>query len=174
MNHSSGRYIHSRLSSKQIPDLLEAIFVGEMISPSSCLWIVSPWISDIPIIDNTTNSFQYLNMTWEPGKIKFSRVLRTLAELGTTIHVATRPLQHNRAFVGRLLEVPTISYIKTHLVEDLHEKGILGDSFYLGGSMNFTYNGMSINEEAVIYKTDPEVVAARRVIYRDRWGGELA
>lgn len=174
MSQPTGRYIHTRLSSKQIPDLLQAIFVAEMIAPSGCLWVVSPWISDIPVIDNSTNGFQYLNMSWGREKIRFSKVLAGLAELGSTVHVATRPLPHNRGFVDRLTEGAAARRIRTHLVEDLHEKGILGDSFYLGGSMNFTFNGISINEEAVIYKTDPEVVAARRVAYKDRWGGEVS
>jgi len=174
MNTRTGRIIHSRVSSRQVPDLLQAIFVAEMIAPSSCLWLISPWISDIPLIDNSANSFQYLNATWARGKVRFSQVLKALADGGTTIHVATRPLPHNYGFIGSLGEAAASDQIVIHLVEELHEKGIVGDTFYLGGSMNFTYNGISINEEAVIYETTPEIVAARRIIFNDRWGGVVS
>jgi hypothetical protein len=166
-----GRIIHSRVSSRQIPDLLQAIFVSEMIAPSRCLWIVSPWISDIPVIDNSANTFQHLNPSWIRGKVRFSQVLRALADIGASIHVSTRPLPHNYGFIEGLSEGATTGNIRTHFVEELHEKGIVGDSFYLGGSMNFTHNGITVNEEAVVYETSPEVVAARRLIFNDRWGG---
>jgi hypothetical protein len=170
MNGRLARIIHSRSSSRQVPDLLQAILVGELIAPSRCLWIVSPWISDIPVIDNSANSFRYLDPSWIRGRVRFSQVLEALADVGTTIHVAIRPLPHNYGFIERLGEGSN-THIKIHLVEDLHEKGILGDSFYLSGSMNFTHNGITINEEAVSYDTNPEIVAARRIIFTDRWGG---
>ena len=172
MTFRSSRIIHTRVSSRQIPDLLQTIFVSEMIVPSPCLWIVSPWISDIPIINNTANSFQQLEPSWGRGLIRFSQVLKTLANLGTTIHVATRSDTHNLNFTDRLREDFKTDKIEIHIVDKLHEKGIVGDSFYLGGSMNFTHNGITINEEAVIYDTNQQVIAERRLIFKDRWGGE--
>jgi len=172
MTHRSNRVIHTRVSSRQIPDLLQTIFVSELIAPSACLWIVSPWVSDIPIINNTTNSFQSLDTTWGRGIIRFSQVLKSLADLGSTIHVATRPDSHNLGFIDRLRSTVNPDKIQTHSVETLHEKGIVGDEFYLGGSMNFTHNGITFNEEAVVYNTDQQTVAERRIILKDRWGGE--
>jgi PLD-like domain len=174
MSERTVRIIHSRVSSRQVPDLLQAIFVSEMIAPSHCLWIVSPWISDIPLIDNRAKTFHYLNASWAQGKIRFSQVLETLADLGTTIHVATRPVPHNNGFIERLSGSVNTKNLKIHLAEELHEKGIVGDTFYLGGSMNITYNGITINEEAVVYETSPEVVAERRIIFKDRWGGAVS
>ena len=58
-----------------------------------------------------------------------------------------------------------------HAVEELHLKGILGDGYYLAGSMNFTYNGITINEEAVTYETSAEAIAEQKLIFTNRWGG---
>jgi hypothetical protein len=55
----------------------------------------------------------------------------------------------------------------------LHEKGLLGDDFYLSGSMNLTYGGVELLEETVKFDTAPEVVADARLVYYERWGGEL-
>jgi phosphatidylserine/phosphatidylglycerophosphate/cardiolipin synthase-like enzyme len=143
-----------------------------MIAPSSCLWIVSPWISDIPVIDNKANTFQYLETSWNRGKVRFSQVIKALVDVGTTIHIATRPLSHNQAFLEKIMESAHTGKVKIHRVDVLHEKGIVGDDFHLGGSMNFTYNGISINEESVTYETSPDVVAERRLVFKSRWGGE--
>ena len=58
-----------------------------------------------------------------------------------------------------------------HRVAQLHEKGIAGDEFYLGGSMNLTWNGIEVLEESLLFTTVPETVATIRLQYRQRWGG---
>jgi hypothetical protein len=37
--------------------------------------------------------------------------------------------------------------------------------------MNFTYNGITVNEEALTYETSPEVIAEQQLIFTNRWGG---
>lgn len=167
------RYIHSRLSSRQIPDLLASIFVGELITPSKCLWLVSPWISDIPVIDNTANTFGCLEPFWSRSRIRLSQVLATLAERGTTVHIATHPDSHNHSFIEQIkARIEHQDYkVRFHITEELHAKGILGDGYYLAGSMNFTYNGIILNEEAITYETSPEVIAEEQVIFTNRWSG---
>ncbi|MBE9200065.1 MULTISPECIES: phospholipase D-like domain-containing protein DpdK [unclassified Nodularia (in: cyanobacteria)] len=165
------RYIHSRLSSRQIPDLLQTIFVAELINPSQCIWLVSPWISDIPVIDNTANTFLSLEPSWSRSRIRLSQILATLAEQGTTIYIATRPDSHNHSFLSALKLRNDGTNCHIHITEELHAKGILGDGYYLAGSMNFTYNGITVNEEAVIYETLPEIIAEQQVIFANRWGG---
>lgn len=171
----SHRIIHTRASARQVPDLLQAIFVAELFSPSRCLWLVSPWISDIPVIDNRTNAFLALDPLWIRSQVTLSQVLTRLLELGTTIHVATRPDSRNLAFLDRLRRgaEPEGLPFRVHEQEELHEKGILGDGFYLSGSMNFTFSGISLNEEAVHFIVDPAAVAENRVALFSRWGGEL-
>jgi len=157
-------------------DLIQAIFSAELVSPSRCLWIVSPWVSDIPVIDNGSWSFRFEDLGWGRQQIRLSEVLLELARRGSTTIVATRPDAHNQLFLQTLQQqcddAGHASRIRVHTAESLHEKGIVGDSFYLGGSMNMTYSGIELLEEALHFTTDPEVVAQTRVRYFDRWGGE--
>jgi len=170
----SHRVIHTRASARQIPDLLQAVFVAELLSPSRCLWLISPWVSDIPIIDNRTNAFLSLDPLWTRTQVTLSQVLIRILELRTTVHVATRPDVRNRAFLDRLRRAaePEGLPLLMHEQEELHEKGILGDGFYLSGSMNFTYSGIALNEEAVHFIASPATVAENRLILLSRWGGE--
>lgn len=176
MTTARNRMIHSRASARQVPDLLQAIFVAELLAPSRCLWLVSPWVSDIPVIDNRANGFLTVEPQWVRAQVRLSQVLVKLLEMGTTVHLATRPDSHNDTFRDRMrrqAEPEGLPLVIHPPVEDLHEKGILGDGFYLSGSMNFTHNGVSINEEAVHFSTDPAFVAHNRILLAARWGGEV-
>ena len=175
MNQAKGRFIHSRTMHRQIRDLLQALFVAEIISPSKCIWIVSPWITDIPIIDNLTNAFSTLEPQWGRTQVRLSQIIYKLLDMGTTVRIATRSSHSTENFISSI-NSRTSSWVDAPLdiqeVDELHEKGILGDDYYLAGSMNFTYNGITLNEESVHFHTDPQIVAENRVIFRDRWGSE--
>ncbi|AFY67268.1 phospholipase D-like domain-containing protein DpdK [Geitlerinema sp. PCC 7407] len=170
----SARYIHSRLTARQVPDLLQAILVAELIAPSQHLWLVSPWISDIPVIDNTANTFQALEPSWYRSKIRLSQVLASLTKQGSMVCVATRPDPHNNSFLETLKTKADLDYLSLHKAEELHSKGILSDSFYLAGSMNFTFNGITVNQETLSYETDPTAIAEQKLNFRARWGGRVS
>jgi hypothetical protein len=105
--------------------------------------------------------------------VRLSAVLARLLHLGTTVHIATRPDEHNNDFLNRLsiLASTNIGRLSTHTTEELHEKGILGDGFYLSGSMNITYNGVSFNQEVLNYVTDGATTASHRQLFKEWWGG---
>lgn len=168
MKARGSRFIHSQSTeTRQIPDLLQAIFVAELAEPSRCLWVVSPWISDIPVIDNSANAFLTLDPSWARGKIRLSQVLSVLVDRGATVRVITRPsIPSNQSFLQRVK-----GFVHITETTDLHEKGILGSQFYLSGSMNFTYLGVTLNEELLHYETTDEVVAEHIIIFTKRWGG---
>lgn len=169
----AGRIIHSRAGDRQLSDLLQAIFTAELLSPSRCLWLVSPWVSDIPVLDNRAHAYVTLNPGWPRGDVRLSAILATLLDAGTTVHLAVRPDSHNRDLIERLqARDPRGEWpLFLHQADDLHEKGLLGEEFYLSGSMNFTYNGIRINEEAVHFHTSAAVVSENRLVMTRRWGG---
>lgn len=162
-------------SQGEVRELLQGIFASELISPSSCLWIVSPWISDINIIDNRAGRFAVGNPAWIGRQVGLSDVLTELAQGGCEVRIAMRPDPHNQYFAERLIEKTasrsTGDLLHIAEAEDLHEKGILGRDFYLSGSMNLTYNGVELLEEAVRFTIDPESIGQAKINYVDRWGG---
>jgi phosphatidylserine/phosphatidylglycerophosphate/cardiolipin synthase-like enzyme len=104
--------------------------------------------------------------------VRLSTVLLHLAERGAIIHVATRADQpHNTDFLSRLANTgATGKNLRVHVAAELHDKGILGDGFYLAGSMNFTYSGISINQEALHFSRHAATIAQHQVLFRARWG----
>lgn len=165
-------------SRNDVRDIVQAIFVSEMISPSRCIWIVSPWITDVAVIDNRTATFDGLNPEWGAREWRLSEILGYLLERGTVLRIATRPSTSAMAILPRLRETAmtlelTSEEFEVFEREELHEKGILGDDYYLHGSMNMTHNGVQLLDELVDFEVSAEAVAGAHLAYFHEWRGIL-
>lgn len=166
----------SRYAQSEAKELLQSIFVAELIRPSKQFWIVSPWISDLAVIDNTAMTFGHLDPAWGARLILLSEVITQIADRGGRVMIVTRPDELNQPFLRRLndrLSADRSDAVRIAVRRDLHEKGILSELFHLGGSMNLTYLGVEINEEALILDTDPDTIARTRREYSHRYGPDL-
>jgi len=156
-------------------DVLETIFAAEMVTPSRCLWIVSPSISNVPVLRNEALTFRFCDVGWGQRPVRLSEVIVELVRRGTTVLLATRPEGHNRLFLQQIeqscADIGHASRVRCRTAETLHETGIVGDSFYLSGSMNMTHEGLELLEEVLHFTTHIETVSQTRVRYFDRWGG---
>ena len=169
------RDIATRGSALVPQDFLQSLFVAELLWPSQRLWISSPWISDVALIDNTARQFSSLNPDWPAARIRLSAVLEALLERGAEVILITNLSPHNEDFLARMTPLERLYGNRLRIIRtaNLHEKGILGDTFTLNGSMNLTYSGVYSNEEYLIYRCDPARVAERRVTLEDRWREQL-
>ncbi len=165
-------------ASQEVIRMLEALFVAELASPSRCLWIVSPWISDVPLIDNSTGHYDFFSGSdWKT--IDLSEVLAELCSRGSQIVVATTDAPTNRPF----LETLERRFQERDLIDSLivtvgsadveHVKLIVGDRFVVSGSMNFTFRGLFVRDEMIELKTDPQAVADARLFVHGEFGGSL-
>lgn len=162
----SNRIIKStnRKSSIQLADSLASLFALELLSPSSQLYLFSPWISDVPLLSNTFGQFRSL-MPELYGEVRLSQILNMLVERGTTVRIVCRSHQEGTESFLRTLS----SQIMIRRVKTLHEKGLMCDHFYLRGSMNFTYSGVNINDEHVELTIEREAVARALLEAKERW-----
>jgi len=153
-----------------LADLLQSVFVLEAMIPSQPLWISSPWISDLVLIDNSGRQFSALGPSLPPRGIRLSEVLELMLQKGGSVRIVTTAADSNRTFI-RTAERLASDHAAMRLIiaENFHEKGITGERFTLDGSMNLTFNGVHVNEEYVIYSTNPRVVSERRLTLLARW-----
>jgi phosphatidylserine/phosphatidylglycerophosphate/cardiolipin synthase-like enzyme len=158
-----------------IRDLLQSLFVTEIIRPSSRLWLAFGWISDIEIIDNRVRQFSSLRPDWPVAGICLSRVMTALLEEGGSIALVLRDNDHNRQFVDAVgvLRSRFPDRFKLAMGAVVHDKGILGDDFLLSGSMNLTYNGITINDEHLTLRTDIASVQEWRLALEKKWNDSL-
>ena len=126
--------------------------------PSRPIYICSPWISDFIVFENRLGEFdQLVPSVDERSRIHFSECLRQLAQLHD-IRLISRKTEATLTFLSNL--GLRGNGVQARLADDdLHEKGFLTPIFYFEGSMNFTYSGLHINREKLLYHagTDNEI-----------------
>jgi hypothetical protein len=138
--------------------------------------LVSPWVTDIEVVDNTTGGFSGVAPDWGRRPILLTEVLSRMLAGGTTVNLATRALDWNIPFRDRLTRtaVEIGAEDQVNIVWDdeelLHEKGVLGDCYCLIGSMNVTESGVRLNDEQVRFSTEPDDVAEQRIHFSNRYG----
>ncbi len=159
-----------------VRELLQIVFTGELLSPSRCLWIVSPWLRDIPVIENTTGSFFTLSPDFPRGEVRLSRVVFELLIRGTHVVIVTRPESENRQIMHALAQNEA-TQVRDELVfqerQDVHAKGLVTDRCSLLGSMNFTYQGLDHSTELLLFDTEPQHIEETRVLFQGEYGGRL-
>ncbi len=156
-----------------VRELFQTIFAAELVLPSRCLWIVSPWLRDIPVLDNDTGDFLTVCSEFPKTTVRLSRVLRELLNRGTQVVIATRPESGNRQVLDGLGEAARSANVVFHERADLHAKGLVGDRYSLIGSMNLTYNGLAHLTEMLIFETDRARIEHLRLAFRREYGGTL-
>ncbi len=168
---SPGRVVRrtSLGAGQELRDLVQGVLVCEVIAPSQEFWLISPWISDVAVIDNSDGAFNGLDPNWPASGIGLLQLLSTIVSAGTTVFIETRPDDHNQRFVSRLNDRVGESEFNLRYSSVLHEKGLLGDGYVVSGSMNFTINGLFLLDEAVRLDTEPDAVAQARMAFRTRW-----
>lgn len=166
------RDIASHRRSRDVPaEILQSVFAAELIEPSDPLWIVSPWVTDLEVIDNEGGRFSALNPDWPNAPIRLVSVLSTLVTRGGSVAIVTTDDSHNDD-LERKLDAEGLDGLRLMRRPALHMKGIVGRGFALEGSMNLTYNGVHRNEERLIYRTDPAKVSEIRIEFEQRWGAK--
>ncbi|MCX8557527.1 phospholipase D-like domain-containing protein DpdK [Mycolicibacterium mucogenicum] len=152
-------------------DLVQSLFVAELLAPSDEIWLLSPWISDIPVIDNSAGAFSALMPSRPVGTISLTDALIYLASQRCHVHVVVRPDARNHLVLDRLRHAGARDEltIETLVMDNLHEKALLSDRFFLHGSMNFTHFGREVNEEALTLDNASSSIAAARIDYRERF-----
>ena len=164
------------MAREELADALQAVFLAEVVAPSEQVWIVTPWISDVEIIDNRTGR---LDGVWSDVPVRWLRLAEVIVHIlhsGGRITIACRPNDHNQNFVENLRRRCRETGIGGNLAifeaEELHEKGILTDHLFLMGSMNLTFNGLRRLEEAILVRDDSNTIERTRFDYRSRWSTE--
>ena len=175
MVHPS-RDLHGPAQSRAVRDLFQSLFVAELLHPSPKLWLFFAWISDVEIIDNSARDFAALEPDWPATPIRLSQLLRALLARGVQIRLVIREDGHNEYFIARLqtLKARYGDQIKWSVQKTFHAKGLLGSDYFLSGSMNLTLNGISINGEHLVLRTDPASVAEQSIELESRWEGRMA
>lgn len=163
-----------RSETADVQTLLQTIFVAELVAPSRCLWLVSAWIRNIVVVDASAGTFRALDSGWGRRKIRLTDALGVLLGRGTHVVVAAKPTPDNVQVLDEMrLALGQLGSLDIVQSDELHAKGILGDDYFLSGSMNLTYAGVGFNTELVGLETDPAKIEPLRMSFHSEYGGTL-
>jgi hypothetical protein len=158
-----------------VAEIIEAAFAAELLDPSPELWVVSPWISDVPVLDNTTDGYATLCADFARGRIPVSQVLAELIVRGTRVNVVTRPdeggaiVRATTALVGER----GVARLRHVTSADVHVKVILSKWMELRGSMNLTFSGTEVLDELESFTTDAHDIAVTRTELQSKYRGAV-
>lgn len=168
MTYLYRRIFKSQLTgSATIRELIQSMFVSEMLSTGTVIWVVSPWVSDVVVIDNRSGNFDSLNPEWGRREVRLADVLIALTIRGAEVNIVTRNEESNKVFLSKLRDLIQLHALENRIIVKihnvLHTKGILLSQSLLMGSMNMTYSGLTINDEWIEYSLDKEDLARTRL-----------
>jgi hypothetical protein len=171
MSNYPSRDLHGPSQARGVRDVFQSLFAAELVSPSPKLWLFFAWISDVEIIDNSARRFSALEPDWPSAPVRLSQVLGALLGRGSQIRLIIREHGHNEYFIARLRSLKAIygDLLKWTVEKDFHAKGLLGADYFLSGSMNLTKNGISVNGEHLVLRTDPAAVAEQSEQLELQW-----
>jgi len=164
---------YKTVSCHEVEDLFQAFFVSELLYPSKKLWLISPWVSDIPVIDNQTSKFSGLGIC-NPRKIRLVDILTLLMQRDVIIYLVVSHLPHNTPFVNALIKKTLEKGLEQNLLvgrsDSEHSKGILSNHQYYNGSMNITYNGIYHNGETLTFTIRADEIAQASIHFQNIYG----
>lgn len=165
------RIIHrlAERPNRAIAEALESLAVAELVKPGNRFMVISPWISDFPIIDNRGGTLSALDGAWTASRINFSGFLRALLRRGVKVSLACGEGRTELALIDRLrdgtrqdgteagLKIRISKFDPARILE--HEKALIADTWVVHGSMNLTFRGVEVNGELVTISAEPNHVA---------------
>jgi len=155
---------------RRLAEAFSSFLVGELLAPGEDLWFVSAWISNIDCLDNRAGDFDALLGTYPRRWIRLAEVLAHLVRSGRKVRIVVRDVAHNDHIIGQITSLvgppdPSAGWTLKR-AQDLHIKGFLGSTLFLSGSMNLTYNGITLNDEYVLLTRDPAKRAQARMEFQ--------
>ncbi len=168
---ASRRIFKSAVTSQNlIRELLQLMLLSELVAPGGeRVWLVSPWISNVAILDNRTAGFNAVNPEWGAREIRLVEIAVELMIRGCPLGIATSLDEHNGPFLYALTEAAAEAGLSEKLTvvrrKNLHTKGILLRRGLLTGSMNLTHRGLELNDETVTYDTTTQSLAQARISF---------
>jgi hypothetical protein len=159
------RTLRSQIGNPVLRDLLISVFITELMKPSEEMYLISPFLSNVPLIDNHLDQYSDLFPFVKSKWVYLSDILATLAWKGSSVRVICDPERpESQGFISELR-----GKVEMRKLESNHEKGLFTERVYLHGSMNFTYRGVYVNLEKIQTTYQTSEVHQNLIAARGRW-----
>ena len=90
--YTSRRIFKTAITSQNVVrEVLQLMFVSEFLARGEEVWLVSPWISNIVLLDNQAGGFDAVNPEWRRREIRLVDVAIQILSAGERVTVVSRP-----------------------------------------------------------------------------------
>lgn len=166
MNQERMIHLYGPLGQRQLREVLGTQLAGLMLYPET-IWLVSPYVSDFPVLDNRAGHWDALDPSWGNRELGFNELLARVVNGGCPLcFVTKRGEPSSEKFLnnlrGRLLPGADL---KVLLLDDVHTKVLLTHYFMLEGSMNFTFSGTHVKKENVTLTLNRNKIAGLLALF---------
>lgn len=148
----------------RLNQLLHSLFLAEALAPSKWIYVVSPWTRNIPVLDNRSGAFQWLDEDWPVSRVRLLDWVKTVVRGGSYVQFVDTECDDDAARVfyeeveqvrrdlgsespGRLREIKKTGSLQQS--GGNHLKGVFSQRFALKGSMNFSMHGLTMHTENI-------------------------
>jgi PLD-like domain len=166
-------FLHGALGVRQLKEVLSNLLIGLILCPDD-VWMVSPWITDFQLLDNRAGDWNSVQPSWGARYINLSELLILAVDSGCKLHLVTTSDEINDYFLKKLVGgIQNSELFKLVINDKLHTKGLLCSSFFLAGSMNFTYSGANKNDEHIQLTTNKNSISEAKLEFEHRYNAEV-
>lgn len=164
----SERLIRPDLAPRELPPLIEALILAELLASGQGLTWSVPVIGDAPMIDNCLNAYAALDPTWPQGFVRLTHVLRHLAMQGRPLLIETLDTEANHRFAELLaFSHPNPDAVRFAFVDALTAPGWAGETWALIGRARWTESGI-LPEESLRLTQETARIAEVRALLAER------
>ena len=164
--------LNNELDRRQFREVLGSLLVSLVVSPQKDIWLVSPWLSDFDLLDNSSVSWSQIYPAWGNRIIRFSEMLLAMADTGNIVNLLTEENESSLKFSNALSVDSTKNLrLKVQSTDTMvHIKGMLTRDWLLSGSLNYTFSGTNRNDELDGLETDGSVISDVRSEFKRIYG----
>jgi hypothetical protein len=180
---TQSRVVLKSSRSSLLEEMLQSLLVAEAMNPSDEIWIVSPWMRNVPVIDNRGGGFSWVESTWEGRRVHLLDWILAVCAKGSQVTVVTSDGELDQDFVRGAKDIasrlPDPGLLRVHSKRGvqgagqggLHSKLLLTRNFFWQGSMNFTLPGLRAHQETVsVFLPDWPEFSKVELEVRQLWG----
>lgn len=169
MNIQRQIFLPGPLGRRHLKEVICGQMIGLLIRPE-LIWLVSPWVSDFPVLDNRNGDWDALDPAWGNREIGFMELLASAVNSGCALRLVTlndgKSHSFTRQLQNRLLSDIDYKYLGA---DNLHSKGLLTKHFFLKGSMNYTFRGTNLNDEVLELTNNGTMISEALLEFEERY-----
>lgn len=160
--------------SRELRQLLETLFIAELVQPGRELYLHLPVFTDCPLLDNERNQFRGIFPDEGFRTLSVADLLVHLMLSPLRVHVATTVSVETERLFDRLQDMCTSTPISGTILllndEGIDPCGILGDDYCLYGHVALQREGPQA-QGVLEFSTAPEYLVRRQGEFKAIWNG---